>query len=77
MKDKKDLYNEIDDNLEIEDIKAKDSTELDNSSDYSLYVIPYKINEFELIKNIHEKITYLDYLTNIKTNIFIKNKKFI
>ena len=61
MKDKKDLYNEIDDNLEIEDIKAKDSTELDNSNDYSLYVIPYKINEFELIKNIHEKVTYLDY----------------
>ena len=55
MKDKNDLYNEIDDNLDFVDNKITNLNKQNNLSDYSLYVIQYKTNEFELIKNIHER----------------------
>ena len=58
MKDKKDLYNDIDDNPDFDEKENNKLNEQIILSKYSLYVIPYKINEFELIKNIHERITF-------------------
>ena len=72
MKDKNDLYNEIVDNLDFEDNKITNLNKQNNLRDYSLYVIPYKINEFEFIKNIHERINLHNW--NDTRKEFLKNR---